>query len=241
MNIFNFEKALSAIPSDHCDQSSAIKMIAEALPSGRKINTICDLGCGTGHRADWFKENYKYASYVGVDIESSPEVDKRTRSDVEFRTYDGITLPFDDKDVDVFFMDQVLEHVRQPHLLLPEIVRCLKYDGVLVGSVSQLEPYHSYSIFNYTFYGICSFFDLFGLEVFKLRPGIDSQTLISRTINKFIFARDSSFENMFFMNESPLNYALAVWSKQKKCSIRATNLAKLKVAGHICFAAKPKL
>ena len=137
-------------------------------------------------------------------------------------------------------MNQVLEHVRAPHLLFPEIYRCLKQNGLLLGSVSQLEPYHSFSVINYTFYGICSFLDLFNLLTFKLRPGIDSYSLISRTFNKFILKRDPSFENTFFETESLLNYAIQRYFNNNKNSIRQINLNKLIMAGQFSFASLKK-
>ena len=184
--MYNYDKVLEKIPTDHSNQVTIEEMVREVLCDQQQLQLVVDLGCGTGRYADFFSKNYKRAKYIGVDIDGSPESEQRTRSDFNFLSYDGIHLPFEDESIDVIFMNQVLEHVRQPHLLFPDIARSLKPNGIFIGSVSQLEPYHSYSIFNYTFYGICSFSELFGLNVFKLRPGIDGITIINRHINKFI-------------------------------------------------------
>ncbi len=198
---------------------------------------IIDLGCGTGRYYDFIHNEFPLFSYIGVDIDSSPESKSRNRSDFTFLPYDGIHLPFKDCSVDIIFMNQVLEHVRAPHLLFPEIYRCLKNDGILLGSVSQLEPYHSFSVMNYTFYGICSFLDLFNFNTFKLRPGIDSYSLISRTLNKFILKRSHSFEDIFFNSESMLSYAIYEYLKNKS-NVQQINLNKLIIAGQFSFAAK---
>ena len=133
-------------------------------------------------------------------------------------------------------MNQVLEHVRQPWLLFPEIERVLTKNGLLVGSVSQLEPYHSFSLYNYTYYGICDFCDQFGLRVFRLRPGIDGIQIIQRSFNKFILKRDYTWEDKYFAHESPLNYALETFLAGR--NPREINRAKLHTAGHFCFAAR---
>lgn len=236
--MYNYDKVLEKIPTDHSNQVTIEEMVREVLCDQQQLQLVVDLGCGTGRYADFFSKNYKRAKYIGVDIDGSPESEQRTRSDFNFLSYDGIHLPFEDESIDVIFMNQVLEHVRQPHLLFPDIARSLKPNGIFIGSVSQLEPYHSYSIFNYTFYGICSFSELFGLNVFKLRPGIDGITIINRHINKFILNRNYEIEHLFFSHESPINYSIDLYYKEKKMNVRQINLAKLKISGQFCFAAK---
>ena len=239
MEYFDFSRALEAIPDDHCRQTTFREFMLETIPRENETKgKIVDLGCGTGHFYDYVHSHFNSLEYIGVDIEGSPEARQRTRSDFSFIPYDGVSLPFEDSSVEVIFMNQVLEHIRAPHLLFPEIKRCLVDDGLLIGSVSQLEPYHSYSVMNYTFYGLCSFLDLFGLHVFKLRPGIDSNTLISRTVNKFLLEREADFEQCFFTEESVLNYAIETYFRKKKFTIQQINLQKLKITGQFSFAVK---
>lgn len=74
-------------------------------------------------------------------------------------------MPFDDGTFDVVFCRQVLEHVRHPDDVIAEVSRILRPGGIFVGSVSQLEPYHNHSIFNWTSYGVVSVFEAYGLTV----------------------------------------------------------------------------
>lgn len=203
MEYFDFSRALEAIPDDHCRQTTFREFMLETIPRENETKgKIVDLGCGTGHFYDYVHSHFNSLEYIGVDIEGSPEARQRTRSDFSFIPYDGVSLPFEDSSVEVIFMNQVLEHIRAPHLLFPEIKRCLVDDGLLIGSVSQLEPYHSYSVMNYTFYGLCSFLDLFGLHVFKLRPGIDSNYLYLEQLINFYWNVKQILNNVF-LQKSP--------------------------------------
>lgn len=235
-NLLNYTQFIpgNIIPSDHARQSTARDIALDILKT-KKIEKIVDLGCGSGNDADWIIANK--IEYIGLDIDNSPEVCKRTRKDVKFLTYDGSHFPFSDNSVEMFYSNQVLEHVRRPDLFLSEVSRCLTREGVFVGSVSQLEPYHSFSILNYTFFGIYEIFKQYNLKVFIIRPGIDSITLIKRNMNKFIFGYSTDIHDIFFKSESPLNYLIDEYGKKNRLSIQQINFHKLKISGHISFAA----
>lgn len=121
------------------------------LGSGLKV---LDLGCGEGISATGFRNIDRTVDWHGVDIESSPEVNARSKFDEQFKSFDGINIPYEDNAFDMVYCQQVLEHVSYPHELFSEVLRVLKPEGYFVGSVSYLEPYHSYSKFNFTPYGM---------------------------------------------------------------------------------------
>lgn len=150
---------------------------------GKKIK-ILDLGCGDGRSIDWFTNCGVEFEWKGLDIENSPEVKTRVRVDGEFHSYDGVNIPFGDETFDVVFSHQVFEHVRHPERLLREVNRVLKADGLFFGSVSYLEPLHSYSIFNFTPYGWYTINVDNGLIPKVLAGGIDSIGLIERGLGR---------------------------------------------------------
>ena len=119
------------------------------MRKGSKGLKVLDLGCGAGRTVDIFRRLDPEVDWRGLDLESSPEVDKRTRKDASFYTYDGVHIPFDDAIFDIVFSHQVFEHVRHPEALLEEVTRVLKPGAAFIGSVSALEPYHSFSLWNY--------------------------------------------------------------------------------------------
>ena len=141
---------------------------------------VLDVGCGTGRSIEIFRSLAPAGSWVGVDIEDSAEVRARTRDDAEFHTFDGETLPFEDGRFDVVYCAQVLEHARRPEPLLADIARVLAPGGRLAGSTSQMEPFHSRSVFGYTPYGLALLLEEAGFESLELRPSIDALTLIVR-------------------------------------------------------------
>ncbi len=66
---------------------------------------VLDLGCGAGNSIDLFNSINSEINWFGVDVEGSPEGKLRTRTDGDFRTYDGINLPYEDG-----FFDMVYSH-----------------------------------------------------------------------------------------------------------------------------------
>ncbi|AFQ48279.1 heparinase II/III family protein [Burkholderia cepacia] len=193
---------------------------------GRRIKVL-DLGCGNGKSIDWFMNSGIDCEWKGLDIEDSPEVRARVRTDGEFHTYDGVHVPFADEAFDVVFSHQVFGRLRHPERVLREIVRVLKPEGLFVGSVSYLEPLHSYSIFNFTPYGWYTVSIENGLVPTMLAGGIDSLGLIERSLG-----REMPTD---LWRCSPLNKAIIADSS---LSDKAKNYKILMNAGHMVFVSR---
>lgn len=219
------------IPGEHGRQTPAEHMAARAV-EGIEAPAVLDVGCGSGRSVDLFRSLAPTASWVGVDIEDSPEVRARTRDDAEFHTFDGESLPFEDSRFDVVYCAQVLEHVRRPAPLLAEMVRVLSPGGRLAGSTSQLEPFHSRSTWNYTPHGLALLFDEAGLDEVELRPSVDALTLIVRR-----GLGGPAFMNRWWGRESPLNRAIDLFGRARGLDPTAINAAKLLFCGQFSFLA----
>lgn len=223
------------LPNDHARQVQAsyyIPWLAARLkvPAPR----IIDLGAGAGTSYDTFKKSFKTLNWLGVDIEESPEVRSRKRTDIDFAAYDGINIPAEDGSIDAIYSRQVFEHVRHPEELLRDIARVLKPGGYFVGSVSQLEPYHSYSFGSFTYYGFATFAAEAGLSLVEFRPGVDALTLIRRNFRKFQMHVDVKRYDRWIRGTSPLNAFID--RKYADLSPREINARKLAYCGHLCFA-----
>jgi SAM-dependent methyltransferase len=172
-------------------------------------------------------------SWVGADIEDSAEVAGRTRTDAEFVSFDGRRLPFEDSSFELVYCKQVLEHVEHPRELLAEVVRVLRSGGHLAGSTSQLEAFHSRSVFNWTPYGFTRAAEDAGLRVVELRPVIDGFTLVAwRALGL------PRFFHRWWARESPPYRAIELAARAARLDARTRNQIKLVLSGQFAFLAR---
>ena len=164
----------SVIPADHARQTIADHYVERGIgrAEGRPWRVL-DLGCGSGSSVDLFRARDPDVQWVGLDVPESPE--PPTRTDARFETFDGISIPFGEGSFDLVYCKQVLEHVRHPKPLLADVRRILAPGGYFAGSTSQLEPFHSLSMWNYTPLGFYEIAKEAGLRLIELRPGIDGR------------------------------------------------------------------
>jgi SAM-dependent methyltransferase len=216
------------IPADHSRPA-----LADHYAGRLRARRVMDLGCGAGDSVDLFRSVHPDVSWVGVDIERSPEVAERTRDDAEFVTFDGRGLPFDDASFDLVYCKQVLEHVEHPRELVAEVARVLRRGGHLAGSTSQLEAFHSFSIFNWTPYGFTRVAEDAGLEVIELRPVIDGFTLVAwRALGL------PRFFYRWWAHESPPYRLMELAARAMRLDVRTRNQIKLVLSGQFAFLAR---
>jgi SAM-dependent methyltransferase len=229
----------SRIPRDHSRQVVADDYAGRYLSRrGRPAAPrVMDLGCGQGDSVDLFRGLDPAVRWVGVDLERSPEVDERARDDAEFVTFDGITLPFEDASFDLVYCKQVLEHVRHPDPLIREVGRVLAQGGWFAGSTSQLEAFHSRSIFNHTPYGLTRLIEESGMRVIELRPVIDGLTLVAWRA----LGLPSFFYRWWGPRESPLNRVIELAGRTGRLDPRTRNQVKLTLSGQFAFLARSGL
>ena len=222
------------IPADHAGQTLAEAYIGfDVGRPDRGPWRVLDVGCGPGLSVDVFRMRDPDVEWVGLDLADSPEVRMRARTDARFESFDGVTIPFEDGSFDTVYCKQVLEHVREPGPLLAEIARVLSPGGVLAGSTSQLEPFHSLSLWNYTPLGFAALVDEAGLSLVELRPGIDVVTLLGWRLfgTRRCFAR-------WWGGQSPVNRAIDAYGRVKRLDARAVNATKLVFCAQFAFLAR---
>ncbi len=222
-----------AIPTDHCRQTQPRGMMLELLRNDRSLRRVLDLGCGDGSSIDYFREHVQDLQWRGLDTQDSPEALGRRRPDADIQTFDGVHLPLEDGVVDLVYAELLLEHVRHPDALVPEVRRVLRPGGYFVGSVSYLEPYHSRSIFNFTPFGLHEVLRSAGLQTLELRPGIDGPTLIARRMLRW-----PRFFDIFFRRESPLNFTIGLAGRLFGAKNDTINSAKLLYSGLFSWIAQ---
>ena len=223
------------IPADHSTQHLADAYAGRYLAQADRpaAPRVMDLGCGAGDSIDLFRSLDPAVRWVGGDIERSPEVAERVRRDAEFVTFDGESLPFADASFDFVYCKQVLEHVRRPEPLVAEVARVLTPRGWFAGSTSQLEAFHSLSVFNPTPYGLTVLCEQAGLEAVELRPGIDGLTLVAwRALGM------PRFFGRWWARESPVNRMIETAGRLARLDARSRNQVKLTLCGQFAFLAR---
>ncbi|MDX1799223.1 MAG: class I SAM-dependent methyltransferase, partial [Candidatus Lokiarchaeia archaeon] len=99
---------------------------------------LVDLGCGSGNLLVLISKKYPTLELIGVDISSEIlELAKlktqgnELTDNVDFRVGGADSLPFLDNSVDFIISSLSLHHWKDPSIVLKEIYRVLKHNGVL--------------------------------------------------------------------------------------------------------------
>lgn len=108
------------------------KVAYKWLPNN--INNLLDVGCASGYFTVYFKNKAK--NICGVDINKNLiEEAKKNYKGVKFILLKSEKLPFKSNTFDVVTILDVLEHVDNDKIMINEIYRVLKKNGLLILSV----------------------------------------------------------------------------------------------------------
>ena len=111
--------------------------------------------------------------YIALDIFPGKNIDV---------VHDILNTPFEDNSFDTIICTQVLEHIKEPWLVVEEIRRLLKPNGICILTAPFLQPYHQdpEDFFRYTKQGLASLFEKFEI----IENGSYGKTFV--TIAEFI-------------------------------------------------------
>ena len=118
------------------------RAVLKALPA-RRGGRMLDLGT---HRGDF---TLRLANHLGADGVSGVELIERHAAAARSRGIDVVIgdldegIPFPSESFDVVHANQVLEHVRRTDVLLREVRRVLRPDGVACISTNNLSSWHN--------------------------------------------------------------------------------------------------
>ena len=218
-------------------QADALTWLLKELKIN-KGSKVLDFGCGDGRHRETIKK--AGGDWFGVDLISSPEVDRSNQVYGNRTVYDGRKLPFKNESFNVIFSCQVLEHVQDLQAVFGELARVCKIDGKFIGSTSHLEPYHSDSYRSITPYGLEKIMEEVGFRLERIKAGVDCFSLICARIFPNLLPKtlSSLFGKIIWSSKgSPLNRLIHLWGRIKKIDPKTLECIKLQFSGHIVFQA----
>lgn len=135
-----FRDSLRASLRPGSSNQHAVSQLAENLPDRKDDRTV--LVIGGGRESPEIREITRLAGtrVVTFDVYAS--------SHTTF-VGDGHQLPIRPESVDAVWIQAVLEHVVEPHVVVDEIHRVLRYDGVVYAETPFLQPVHE-AAFDFT-------------------------------------------------------------------------------------------
>jgi trans-aconitate methyltransferase len=89
-------------------------VIEKMLARLSTVHLACDLGVGYGHDLSLVKKRFPDARLIGIDYVDNHKLLLQERG-IELRVFDleREALPFENESVDLFIVNQVLEHVKE--------------------------------------------------------------------------------------------------------------------------------
>ncbi|RYG15782.1 MAG: class I SAM-dependent methyltransferase, partial [Chitinophagaceae bacterium] len=118
-------------------RSKIFEFIKVSLPL--LTENLLDVGCGKMPYRTYILNNALVKNYVGLDIETAIAYDTNVSADL---TWDGVKMPINDNEFATVMATEVLEHCPHPNVVLSEIYRVMKPNGVFIFTVPFLWNLH---------------------------------------------------------------------------------------------------
>lgn len=119
-----FKRLLNTVHSEAIF-SRRVRVLAGHIANHLGTGSVLDVGCGDGTLAQTIMRIKPGVDIQGIDVFLRPSVA------IPARTYDGVTIPFEDKSVDWVTVVDVLHHTDDPASVLAECVRVAR-NGVVI-------------------------------------------------------------------------------------------------------------
>lgn len=151
-----------------------VAAFSKSLPTGSRV---LDAGAGEGRYREWFR----HCRYVGVDLGIGDAGWNYAGLDV---LGDLTRLPFPDDAFDAMVNIVVLEHTRQPGVVLMELARTMRPGGRLLLIAPQDWEVHQqpHDYFRFTRFGLEWLLAQAGMSTLRLEPVGGYFTLLARRL-----------------------------------------------------------
>lgn len=108
------------------DKATNILASLGAVQDAQPLESVLEVGCGTGDVLYQLAEKKIASRYIGIeigDVRAQSVQAQNNRNDVNVHPYDGKTIPYPDKHFDFVYATHVLEHVMDERGFLGEMRR----------------------------------------------------------------------------------------------------------------------
>ncbi|MDD1778455.1 MAG: methyltransferase domain-containing protein [Candidatus Helarchaeota archaeon] len=129
-----FER-MSNLPPFELLRRKVISKLKTFTPQG----TLVDLGCGSGNLIVQIAKKLPSLNLIGLDISSEilefakkRAMEKKIAEKIEFKLGNAEKMPFEDNSIDFLVSTLSLHHWENPSVILKEIYRVLKENGVFL-------------------------------------------------------------------------------------------------------------
>jgi len=95
-------------------------------------DVFVDIGCGDGSITSELVKIYKFKKSICVDVENWFDTYTNKNTNIELVITDGKTINIKDNSVDVILCNHVLHHIENLDIMLDELARIMKKDGILI-------------------------------------------------------------------------------------------------------------
>ncbi|BCU67961.1 hypothetical protein HS7_13980 [Sulfolobales archaeon HS-7] len=119
--------------------SKRVRYTEEAIKKFGKKEYILEIGCGTGENLSYYAKEFNFSKAYCVEVASLTETKIRERGLFPIiLDVNANKIPLDDSSIDVIIFEEVVEHLYNSDLVIGEIKRLLKREGILILSTPNL-------------------------------------------------------------------------------------------------------
>jgi len=192
--------------------SLSAKFYSEKIPQYAK-GSLLDLGCGKVPLYGFYKDYVNEVTCVDWDNTT------HTNLHIDFCCDLNGKLEFaQDNTFDTIILSSVLEHIREPEMLVSEMNRILKKNGIILFNVPFFYWLHEtpYDYFRYTEYALKLMFEKNNFEILELEATGGGIDVITDIMAKMLVINNSCFRKKIsvFLQNLSLSFGKTKYGKR---------------------------
>lgn len=174
---------------------------------------VLDHGCGIGLSLYYLAKYYKDIIGLEIDkknIEIAEKQFKKLNCKAKLQLYDGRKLPYPNNTFDIIISMEVWEHAENPDLMLEEMNRVLKPDGILhittANKLWPIEPHYHLPFLSYLPYWLSDYYvKIMGRAPYYHDIHLPTYPEFKKSIEKFFLVSDVTFDSIINYKELGLD------------------------------------